>query len=524
MKKQLVHLILSLFLITVGCRLLYAQTVPMIFFFDQGRDFIIASEILSGDLKIFGPSASGTQDTVYHGVLYYYFLAGILFLAGGDPLTSQALLIAITSVSIIPVFLLSQKILKNTVFAVILSLCMAISIDAYVHSSWLSNPSLSVVFVPLFYYSLWMQLVEKQDKWMFSSAVTAGLVVQSMLFGVYILVAGVLLFWFVNATNSWQSVPKPWYWAWSAILFLLSIATMILVQSKLFLVGIFRFDNLNEISLKLPDMSTRLNSALSSYEAKIDLVVQPNWAIVLLILALCIFIIRYKKHCNHHSLAFISVPIMLPFLVGFIFNKSGIYNLIGTEAFYLLLIVYPLQIIWSKSSSKFLTYASHACVLVFFLATQYYVHQTIVEEKMHPLAVQKGMYYQDIKVAVEDVFHRTRSESFSFSSLSNPYRYASTWIYLFNWYAEANNFPVPSIYMQDQTGMFGSQLMEQTVVQKHLHLAIIEPNLTLDNVYFEMFVAEQMANANVTADKEYGSLRFLYLKPISESSESESNR
>jgi hypothetical protein len=50
------------------------------FTYDQARDALTAQEIIEQrDLKIQGPSASGTHDSVYHGVAYYYVLAPLYF-------------------------------------------------------------------------------------------------------------------------------------------------------------------------------------------------------------------------------------------------------------------------------------------------------------------------------------------------------------------------------------------------------------------------------------------------------------
>lgn len=57
-----------------------------IFFYDQGRDAILAREIYQDhDLKIQGPTASGSSDTLFHNVFYYYLLALLYWAFAGNP-------------------------------------------------------------------------------------------------------------------------------------------------------------------------------------------------------------------------------------------------------------------------------------------------------------------------------------------------------------------------------------------------------------------------------------------------------
>ena len=65
----------ALFLSTLFLRLWFVNDHQFIFYYDQARDALTARQIAAGDWKIFGPTASGTKDTIFHGVLHYYFLA-----------------------------------------------------------------------------------------------------------------------------------------------------------------------------------------------------------------------------------------------------------------------------------------------------------------------------------------------------------------------------------------------------------------------------------------------------------------
>ena len=69
--KQLL-VFLFVFFLAIFFRLLSIRDNKIYFWFDQARDANLSRQIIENkDLKIQGPSASGTNDTIYHGVLYY---------------------------------------------------------------------------------------------------------------------------------------------------------------------------------------------------------------------------------------------------------------------------------------------------------------------------------------------------------------------------------------------------------------------------------------------------------------------
>lgn len=76
--------VLAIFMLAVTIRIYSVGNNSVLFWYDQARDFTIVRDIVvNHDIKVQGPSASGTNDTVYHGVLYYYLISPFYLISNG---------------------------------------------------------------------------------------------------------------------------------------------------------------------------------------------------------------------------------------------------------------------------------------------------------------------------------------------------------------------------------------------------------------------------------------------------------
>ena len=83
------------------------------FWYDQARDALVSQQmIFDKDIKIQGPSASGTNDTIYHGVLYYYILGPLYVLFNGDPYFVAIAFGTINSFGVVLIYYLSKLYLS----------------------------------------------------------------------------------------------------------------------------------------------------------------------------------------------------------------------------------------------------------------------------------------------------------------------------------------------------------------------------------------------------------------------------
>jgi len=121
----------------------------ILFWYDQARDAIVSQEIINNlDLKIQGPSASGTNDSVHHGVLYYYLIAPLYAIFKGNPIMVSFSLGLLSLLTIWPITWLTWRFTKSKIMALAAATLYALSVESSQTGTWLSNPMISIISVP----------------------------------------------------------------------------------------------------------------------------------------------------------------------------------------------------------------------------------------------------------------------------------------------------------------------------------------------------------------------------------------
>lgn len=112
-RARLVWYLLFIFIGSI-LRLWLISDNNVLFWYDQARDAIVARQIISDrDLKTQGPSASGTDDTINHGVLNYYVIAPLYEIADGNPQFVSGALGIISMLALIPLGELAWQIFRS---------------------------------------------------------------------------------------------------------------------------------------------------------------------------------------------------------------------------------------------------------------------------------------------------------------------------------------------------------------------------------------------------------------------------
>ncbi|PIY79035.1 MAG: hypothetical protein COY81_04715 [Candidatus Pacebacteria bacterium CG_4_10_14_0_8_um_filter_43_12] len=237
--------ILFLYILTVTIRIAGTDEGNFPYWFDLGRDAILSREILeNGDLKIQGPSASGTNDTVFHGVLYYYLIGPLYTLFAGDPRTVMIGLVVFSSLAVIPVFILTKELTGKKAVAIVAGILYAFSLETYRSGTWMSNPILAAVSLPTFFLFYWLVFFKSQRKLLPLLFLCLGITHQSVVLFVpwWGLVA--TGFWLEHTYNlkSWSSKLI----ATSFVAYFVTIASMILVQTRMMIAGLFSLNSVFE--------------------------------------------------------------------------------------------------------------------------------------------------------------------------------------------------------------------------------------------------------------------------------------
>ncbi len=137
-KYKISFLIICILLIAVFMRL-YRIEDYMTFLGDEGRDVLVAYNILHGHFTLLGPTAS--VGGFYFGPIYYYFMAPALFLANYNPV-GPAIMVALIGIATVWLVYKIGREFFGPGTGIIAALFYAISpiVVAYSRSSWNPNP------------------------------------------------------------------------------------------------------------------------------------------------------------------------------------------------------------------------------------------------------------------------------------------------------------------------------------------------------------------------------------------------
>ena len=192
------YLLLGLILILAAFLRLYNISHYMTFLGDEGRDALVAKEILEGNFTLLGPRASAGD--FFLGPIYYYFMAPFLLLSFYDPV-GPAIMVALLSVA--TVFLIYQfgKEWFGVRAGLIAAALYSVSplVIAYSRSSW--NPNPLPFFSLLILYLLWKGVQTKSWKVFGIAGILFGIAMQlhylavflGLIMGVFVLCGTVLI-------------------------------------------------------------------------------------------------------------------------------------------------------------------------------------------------------------------------------------------------------------------------------------------------------------------------------------------
>lgn len=159
LKHKLELIILLLILLVASYFRLYRISDYMTFLGDEGRDAIVAKDILKGDLTLLGPRASAGD--FFLGPIYYYMMAPFLLLTNYDPV-GPAIMVALFGIATVFLIYHVGKKMFGVGAGLIAAALYSVSpvVVAYSRSSW--NPNPMPFFSLLILYLLYVAVKEKR--------------------------------------------------------------------------------------------------------------------------------------------------------------------------------------------------------------------------------------------------------------------------------------------------------------------------------------------------------------------------
>lgn len=210
---------------------LYRISDYLTFLGDEGRDMLVARQILQGDLVFLGPRASAGD--FFLGPIYYYFISPFLLLFNYNP-TGPAVFVALLGIATVFLVYYVGRELFGKWAGLIAAALYAVSplVIAYSRSSW--NPNPVPFFTILLMYVLYRGLVNNSWKLFLLAGILFGILMQLHYIVVFL---GIIVFLFVLFGDFFQNkkfniIGKVKQYALMAAGFVISFSPFLLFELK----------------------------------------------------------------------------------------------------------------------------------------------------------------------------------------------------------------------------------------------------------------------------------------------------
>lgn len=482
------------------------------FYFDQARDAVVSTSIISNlDFKIMGPSVSGTNDSVYHGVLYYYVIAPIYFLTG-NPTIVAGYLGLLSLFGIVITYKIGATVFKSKKIGLLAAFFQSISVINIHQNTWLSNPTLSSIFVPLTYYFIWkIFLSNKTQDWLTYAGfgLSLALAVQSALQNITIL--GSFLLIFIYSLFVQKMKPNIKYLFFSGATFMFGISSMILTELLMIKRGILSFQSLNlnqhEISLL-----QSIPKIISKYFQVISNILAPNnysYVIVILLICFILLFVKLKQNQLIWTLSFIFASVWLLLW----HYRDPPHTFIGVEVVVFILLASAVVKLCSYKSnySKILVFI----LVLIFVLNNFFSLISWRAKQFHYLGIQNGGYLNNQLALIDKTYNIAGGKEFSISSLTSPYAINTTWDYLYRWYGQSKYGYTPFYVGIDQKYFITTNVLEEKSQPENIHFLIFEPDTTLSDEIVGDFVMKQKQYFDIISKSQtfyFGSISLEFIK------------
>ncbi len=495
MKKITTYfLLISIFCLSFWLRTLYLPNKSLTFGYDQARDAYAALSIAHGDLKIQGPPSSAPG--LFHGVFYYYLLAPAYAFGHGSPIVAGYFMAFINSLTVFILFFLAYKATKNSWAGLASAFLFAISFEASQYGTWLSNPTIAIVTVPLLYFGLWIWSVDKNKWGPIILGLGLGLSIQSEIFLAYHIVP--VLIWLVMSRKNIQK---------SGVVTFFSILALTL-SSFVFSEIKFGFNGIGGIKALISNSDPNLaytksiGDFLLLYLNQIGRVFAFNTypSNVAYGGGLVIALALYSFYKNDKFGTFLGIWLFSHLSVVSIGGVSTPFLMVGIGPAVSLMLGYTLVKWWQQKY----------WVLSLFILLIVAYGNTSVIFKENPRAatlfsIQKDMVLSKQLAAIDYTYHEANGKPFSTNSLTSPLWIDIVWTYLYKWYGVKNYGYAPEWHGKDQIGQLDS--LAATTKNTKLYFLIIEPMAGIPPRYLDETVQDENSISTLIEEKYFGEIR-----------------
>jgi hypothetical protein len=426
-----------------------------------------------------------------------------------NPLAAGYWMALLNSVTVFVVAYFAYLFTKNRYAALFTAVFYAFSFDAAQYATWLSNPTLGMVTVPLFYLGLWLWThLDKKSRRVLPVVLTAvalGFSIQSEIFLAYHIVP-LIIFLSIYRKNIQRKDLIVF-----AISFVLSLSTMIVSEVKFGFKGIggvmsllstgdavVAGHGLGDFVILFLNQIGRVYSA-ASFPGNV------GYGAFLVIFPLFLFL----KETNNKLTSWVF------FLAVWLFSHASVVTVGGTSTPFLLVGISPAVSILLGIVAYKLFSNSRILAFFFVLFIVLFQFKTIKVEDARGssyFAIQKDLLISKETAAIDYMYSKSAGEPFTVNSLTSPLWVNIVWSYLFNWYGQSHYNYQPTWVGRGQEGQVIS-LVQAAKREKH-HFLILEPMAGIPLQYLPDIISQEDAVSKLVEEKTFGEIRIQYREPI----------
>lgn len=432
LKNKAFIVLTLLFILGVGLRW-YKLSDNLFFGFEQGRDFLIAEKISQlSDFVLVGPKTD--IDGVFHGAHYYYLLAALFFITGGNPLTVSFILIVFSTLSIIPLYAFVKKVTKSQTAGFLASFIFVISYHYMQYARWLSNVSPAVPLGALAFYCIYMFSQNKKPQYFIAHIFFAFFAAQFEI---------ILVLWFVfflGLLFVTKTIPLPNFKTLAisaSVVFFLFLPFLLFNMRNEWITLHSVGKYLSEGSGESTPIASRLGKYvfLQTEQVQEHLLRLPQFSILVMLLAAVIFIYTKRKIFSSSEISglkislawfFMTLPVLLfPKSLSLVqlYILSGLGLLVGASIVF--------HKLWTIKKGKIIV---GLLALLFVLNFSNNFQLLSENKKVFFTTIQDGHNLKDQRALLEYIQQDSNNEPYHFKSLVIPYYQEEGWQYLHSYY------------------------------------------------------------------------------------------
>jgi hypothetical protein len=467
--------------------------------FDQARDLFTATTIFRDHhLAIIGPTA-GNNPNLHHGVAFWYYIVIPLIAARGNPTGVLIWNSFFNALVIVVLFFLGRDLFKSNRGGIIAAILGAVSYQIVQYSGWISNPTATILTVPIFFYALWKYYQGK--KWGLPIVfLFMGLSIEFELFFLYLIPVTFILFTLLRM--KW---PNFKLLVISIILFCLSTSTMIATEIKFHFAGILSIINANKY-LGGTASHQPFGKLFVEFITKWDFF-SFNFApgsillgkiIGLAVMGVLLFdLVRYFKIKEKRDrVVFIILYFLSPSLMFFLGTSNEPWFLIGRPVAIVLAFSYLLLKVKPKILVTF--------VLVFVIFSNISAIHNSYGKGQVLLEPDPASIMSDQLAAIYYTYKSSNGEPFEINTLTNPLYINSVWGYHYYWYGNNNYGYLPTFAGGNQLYPYNT-LSAPSGKEKFLYL-IMDNTERIPPQYRKEIISSSDKISKLIEEKNFGGI------------------